>query len=152
MQNKVLSKTVQQSMSYFKVVKVFNSRLNKKTFSYIYLQVQCLILFLGNRILTQYFNKTKPVKGYTWKREKVIDTSNFVLAYQYLLFHSFQESIWCLTGIVIYSVLEWLLLSQLYNLEIHSNAVLILWSLFSFSSHAKHSTRFLKHVILGSSC
>ena len=88
-------------MSYFKVVKVFNSRLNKKTFSYIYLQVQCLILFLGNRILTQYFNKTKPVKGYTWKREKVIDTSNFVLAYQYLLFHSFQESIWCLTGIVI---------------------------------------------------
>ena len=83
---------------------------------------------LGNRILTQYSNKTKPVKGYTWEREKVIDTSYFVLAYQYLLFHTFQESIWCLTGIVIYSifVLQWLLFSQLYNLEIHAYAVLIL--------------------------
>ena len=113
-------------MSYFKVVKVFNSRLNKKPLAIYICKSNALFYLLGNRILTQYSNKTKPVKGYTWKREKVIDTSNFVLAYQYLLFHSFQESIWCLTGIVIYSVLEWLLLSQLYNLEIHSNAVLIL--------------------------
>ena len=113
-------------MSYFKVVKVFNSRLNKKPLAIYICKSNALFYLLGNRILTQYSNKTKPVKGYTWNREKVIDTSNFVLAYQYLLFHSFQESIWCLTGIVIYSVLEWLLLSQLYNLEIHSNAVLIL--------------------------
>ena len=113
-------------MSYFKVVKVFNSRLNKKPLAIYICKSNALFYLLGNRILTQYSNKTKPVKGHTWKREKVIDTSNFVLAYQYLLFHSFQESIWCLTGIVIYSVLEWLLLSQLYNLEIHSNAVLIL--------------------------
>ena len=113
-------------MSYFKVVKVFNSRLNKKPLAIYICKSNALFYLLGNRILTQYSNKTKPVKGHTWKREKVIDTSNFLLAYQYLLFHSFQESIWCLTGIVIYSVLEWLLLSQLYNLEIHSNAVLIL--------------------------
>ena len=88
-------------MSYFKVVKVFNSRLNKKPLAIYICKSNALFYLLGNRILTQYSNKTKPVKGHTWKREKVIDTSNFLLAYQYLLFHSFQESIWCLTGIVI---------------------------------------------------